>query len=242
MTDFSEHEDGLLPVESDAEEPMSMTLSGIGGGEVLPDDPELEPTSYAGGNLLSHSAILLAAVAVVAVGSLYLMRSLQGDLSASDEAQEIEAKIANTLDRLNTPSLLQADDPLRPGNLHDLLASTDDITAIFGHDVRDQQVPIEQVKKDPFSLVIGESDSLHVKPDTTSQQNDRRAVKLQREFTKLELQSIMMGARNIAVIGGEFYKRGDRIGSFTVTDIDKLTVYLQAAGSTFQLTLESNLP
>jgi len=240
MTDFNEQDDGLLPVETD--EPMSMTLSSIGRGDNLPDDGEFEPASTSDKNLLSHSAILIAVVAVVAIGSLYIMRATQGDLTVSKEAQEVEAKIANTLDRLNMPSLLQSGDPLLADNLNDLLASTDEVIAIFGHDVREQQVPIEEVKKDPFSLASQQDENSNTNIDNTNQQNDRRHAKLNKELAKLDLQSIMMGARNIAVIGGEFYKQGDRVGSFTVAEIDKLTITLDAAGFAFELRLQTNQP
>ena len=216
-----------------------MTLSGIGRGDELPDDPQLEAESTTSSGLLSHSAVLIAAVAVIAAGTLYMMRTTQGDLSSSNEVQEIEAKITNTLDRLNKPSLLQDDDPLRAANLNDLLTSTDDVTAIFGHDVREQQVPIEEVKKDPFSLAIQDAGSQNVNTNNGNQNSDRQAAKLRTELKSFDLQSIMMGARNIAVINGEFYKRGDRLGSFTVTEIQKLSVYLQASGVSFELGLES---
>jgi hypothetical protein len=242
MTDFNEHEGDLLPTEPEAEEQMSMTLSGIGRGEGLPESPELEAESSSGAGLLSHSAVLIAVVAVIAIGSLYMMRATQGDLSASEEAQQIEAKITNTLDRLNKPSLLLDDDPLLAENLSNLLASTDDVTAIFGHDVREQQVPIEEVKKDPFSMSAQDTGNQNTSVDTTRKDSDKQLIKLRNELKKIRLQSIMMGARNIAVIDGEFCKMGDRVGRFTVTGIDKLTVYLESGGNSFELSLDSSNP
>jgi hypothetical protein len=236
MTDFQDDNTTALSNQDDTEEPMSMTLSGIGRGDTLPDDAAFEESvESGGGGLLTHSTLLIIAVALVAVGSLYLMRASQGDLNAGDETLEIETKIANALDRLSKPSLLQSDDPLLSANLDALLTPTEEVTAIFEHDVRDQQVPIEQVKKDPFSLAFAGSGT----PDNTPQQDDRGLEKLREEADSLELQSIMLGARNIAVVGGEFCKRGDRLGSFTITEIEKFTVHLEAGGASFELSLQT---
>jgi hypothetical protein len=238
MTDYQDESNALIPNTVD-EEPMSMTLSGIGrsGGEAIHSENGYDTAAAGGGGLLSHTTLLVAVVAIVAAGSLYLMRASQGSLASSKDVQDIEAKIATTLNRLNKPGLLPDGDPLLAENLTALLSPTEDITAIFEHDVREQQVPIEQVKKDPFSLTLND-DSKNAGAVDTSRDNDRRLAKLNEELNKLDLQSIMVGSRNIAVIGGEFYKKGDRLGSFTIRDMDKLTVYLDAAGAPFELTLQ----
>jgi len=237
MTDFNEdNQSGLIPQDG-TEEPMSMSLSGIGQADSLPEDAGYGDGASTGGGLLSHTTLLIAAVAIVAAGSLFIMRATQGELTKSEDSVEIEAKIANALSRLNKPSLLPEGDPLLAENLSTLLTPTDEITAIFQHDVRDQQVPIEQVKKNPFSLALGDNSGSDTGQDT--RQTDRALSKLRSEAGSLELQSIMLGAKNIAVIGGEFYKRGDRLGSFTITEIDKFTVYLEANGNPFELSLKA---
>ena len=234
MTDFNDNNNALVPQGNDQDEPMSMTLSGVGRGDALPDDG-YEGEQLPGGNgLLSHTTLLIVAVAIIAAGSLFLMRASQGELTNSAEMDKIETKIADALNKLHNPSLLQEGDPLRESNLNTLLMPTDEITAIFNNDVRDQQVPIEQVKKNPFAISLVDKGPNSI-PDT--KQKDRALAKLRDEANSLDLQSIMLGSRNIAVIGGEFYKRGDKLGSFTVTEIDKFTVYLQANGNPFELSL-----
>ena len=238
MTDYQDESNALIPNDLD-DEPMSMTLSGIGRGDGAPGENSYEGSAETGGGgLLSQTTLIIVVVAIVAAGSLYLMRATQSDLSGSKELQEIEAKIATTLNRLNSPTLLPDGDPLLSENLNALLTPTNEVTAIFEHDVRDQQVPIEQVKKDPFSLAVGENTLESASVGNAADELDRKLAKFREELRKYELQSIMVGNRNIAVIGGEFYKKGDHVGSFTVTDIDKFTVYLEAAGSPFELTLK----
>lgn len=236
MTDFNDDNQNALVPQGESDEPMSMTLSGIGRGDPSPDDNFIDEESTGGNGLLSHTTLLIVAVAIVAGGTLFLMRATQGELTSSDEVQAIESKIADALNKLNNRSLLPEGDPLLSENLSTLLAPTDEITAIFKHDVRDQQVPIEQVKKNPFSIALAENTDGTPIPDT--QQSDRALEKLRDEAKSLDLQSIMLGSRNIAVVGGEFYKRGDRLGSFTITEIDKFTVYLQANGNPFELSLK----
>ncbi len=234
MNDYNEDNNALIAQDNDAEEPMSMTLSGIGRGDGT-QEPGFEEATETGNGLLSHTTLLIVAVAIVAAGSLFLMRASQGELTSSAEALEIESKISDTLNKLNNPLLLTEGDPLLSENLSSLLASTEDMTSIFEHDVRDQQVPIEQVKKNPFSIALADTGQ-GAAPDT--RKTDRALELLQIELKSLDLQSIMLGSRNIAVIGGEFYKRGDKLGSFTVTEIDKFTVYLQANGSPFEVSLK----
>ncbi len=241
MSEYQEDPNALIPSGEDEEEQMSMTLSSIGRGDGGIGEEGYVSESAAGrGGLLSNTTLLIVVVAVVAAGSLYLMRATQGDLSASQELQEIEAKIDTTLNRLNVPSLLPAGDPLLAENLSALLTPTEDAASIFNHDVRDQQVPIEDVKKDPFSLAL-DNNTLDVSGvNNAADQFDRKVAKYREELHKLDLQSIMLGSRRIAVIGGEFYQQGDSLGSFRITGIEKFTVHLEAGGTPFELKLQES--
>lgn len=241
MSDYQEDPNALIPSGDEEEEQMSMTLSNIGRGSGGIGEEGFGGESDAGrSGLLSNTTLLVVVVAIVATGSLYLMRATQGDLSASQELQEIEAKIATTLNRLSTPSLLPVGDPLLSENLSALLTPTEDAASIFEHDVRDQQVPIEDVKKDPFSLALTNNTLEASSVDNAADQLGRKLAKYREELHKLDLQSIMVGSRNIAVIGGEFYQHGDHLGSFSITGIEKFTVYLEASGAPFELTLQES--
>lgn len=240
MSNYQEESNALIPGGGDEEEPMQMTLGGMGMGEGEKDD-ELYPGAVEtnGGGLLSNTTLILVAVVLIAGGSLYAMRAMKSSLDSDGDLKEIEAKIESTLSRLNSPGLLPDGDPLLAENLSTLLMPTDDMTAIFEHDVREQQVPIEKVKKDPFSLTLSDS-VLEVTNDAGRETSmSKKLEKYRKELGGYELQSIMLGSRNIAVIGGEFYKRGDRLGSFNVTGIDKFTVYLEAEGMPFELSLQT---
>ena len=239
MNDYQEDSNAL--VEGGEEEQMSMTLSSIGRGDGGAIEEEYAGQTETGrGGLLSNTTLLVVIVAVVAAGSLYMMRATQGDMSSSQELQEIEAKIATTLNRLNKPSLLTSGDPLLSENLSALLTPTEDAASIFEHDVREQQVPIEEVKKDPFSLSIADNTLEASSVNNAADQLGRKLAKYNEELDTLDLQSIMVGNRYIAVIGGEFYKQGDRLGSFSITGIEKFTVYLEASGAPFELTLQDS--
>lgn len=242
MNDYQEPTNALIP--NDDEEPAQMTLGGMGlGVDDQVEQPYDDQSAGSGGGLLTNTTLILIAVVLVAGGSLYAMRAMKGNLSSSDgDLKDIEAKIESTLSRLNSPDLLPDNDPLNESNLSALLTPTEDMTAIFEHDVRDQQVPIEDVKKDPFSLAILDGSKNAVQDTNRVTDRQKLEEKLSKEAATLDLQSIMLGKRHIAVIGGEFYKQGDRLGSFTVTGIDKFTVYLEAQGMPFKLSLESGRP
>lgn len=241
MSDYQEDPNALVPSGADDEEQMSMTLSSIGRGDGgIGDEGYISEPDSGRGGLLSNTTLIIAVVAVVAGGSLYLMRATQGDLSSSAELQEIEAKISTTLSRLSSPSLLPSGDPLVAENLTALLTPTVDPASIFENDVRDQQVPIEKVKKDPFSLAMVDNTLEASSVNNAADQLGRKLAKYQEEIEKMDLQSIMLGNRNIAVIGGEFYKHGDRLGSFSITAIEKFTVHLEAGGAPFELTLQES--
>ncbi len=237
MSDFQEEQNALIPNEIDDDDAVSMTLSSIGRGDAELDNLDVGSDS-GGGGLLSNTTLIIVVVAVVAAGSLYLMRATQTSLTGGQEVSDIETKIATTLARLNSPTLLEEGDPLKAENLSALLTPTEDVTAIFEHDVRDQQVPIEQVKKDPFSLAMGDNTLEATQVNNAAEQLDKQLEKYRNEVGRLDLQSIMVGSKNIAVIGGEFYKQGDHVGSFRITGIDKFTVYLEASGAPFELKLD----
>lgn len=227
------------------EQPKTMSLmSGVAGGSGAGglSDADLMGVDAGRGKRLSQSSLVVIVVAVVAAGSLYLMRLTQGDLSAGGTAGDVEIKIEEALAKLTQPAALSADDPLQKKQLEALFSDTDTIVAMFAADLSAHQVPVEYVKKNPFHLAATEPMGPGVIPvDTTSRDHARRVAALQKQLDKLSLQTIMVsGNRNVAVIDGEFYQPGQSVGEFTIVSMDALTVRLTAGGETFQLTLNDN--
>ena len=63
---------------------------------------------------------------------------------------------------------------------------------------------------------------------------------LKRELEGLELQTIVLGRRPVAVINGEILQPGQRFGSFTVAKIGKISVLLEAQGKRFEIKMNSD--
>lgn len=227
-------------------EPQSMSLmSGVAGGASaggLSDAELLGVDAGGGGRRVSQSTLVLVAVAVVAAGSLYLMRLTQGDLAAGGAATEASIKIEEALAKLTQPKTLAPDDPLRKQSLRALFQDTDSIIAMFATDLSAHQVPLEQLKKNPFQIAAAPAEAGVLAADTTDRDRAKRLAELREKLETLSLNSIMISgngptSRKVAIINGEFYQPGQTVGGFTITSMDPLAIQLEAAGHSFQLTL-----
>lgn len=216
---------------------MSLMTGVASGGAGGLSDADLLGVDANQGSRLNQSTMVLIAVAIVAAGSLYLMRLTQGDLSAGT-SNKVEIKIEQALAKLTQPAALAKDDPLQRARIQALFSDTDTIVAMFAADTSAHQVPVEYVKKNPFELAGTDTGTGVVAIDTSARDHARRIQALRQDLAKLSLQTIMVsGNRNVAVINGEFYQPGEAIGEFTIVSMDTMTVNLQAAGEMFQLTL-----
>ena len=233
--------DGGDPGGQDESEKTISLMGGVVRPEGLPE-ADLELQSMKGpSKFLGHGTLLLVIVFVIAVGSLWAMRVGQGDLRSSTQAKAVEAKVEQALAKLSKPAAMAKDDPLRPKNLQALLNDTDEIVAMFAADPTRHQVPIENVKKNPFVIH-------RPKPKEAEQEEHARPkppkedpIKLlKNELAKYEVQSIVQGARPVAIINGDFLQPGQTLGSFKVTEIRDLVVVLEAEGHTFTLEMKED--
>ncbi len=115
------------------------------------------------------------------------------------------------------------------------------MVAQFYHYASRRQIPVDQLNSNPFArnfglrAVNGGSDQ----PPVVKVANARKRADLQREFSKLKLQGIMMTPRGgTAIINNTFAMRGHRVGAFTVTTIDANQVVLTCDQVSFSLRLE----
>lgn len=218
-------------------------MGGIVRPEGLPEagDGEFRSLKQSGG-LLSHGTMIMLLIVAVGAGGLYAMRATQGDLTDAADAG-VEARIEQALAKLIRPDAMATDDPLRPDNLSALFRDTDSIVAMFSADPARHQVPIDRLQKDPFELRVEAPrvEAVHVGTPVpaTDRGHDALLRKLQLELADLQLQSIMQGARPIAVINGELLQPGQSIGSFTIKQITGSGVLLEAGGRSFTLAMQS---
>lgn len=109
-------------------------------------------------------------------------------------------------------------------------------------------VALADLRPKPFQLDDGDTDEKQfesVARETPEQRAAReramRDAALQREFTKLTLNSVIGGSRPIARISGQAVRPGDVInGMFLIDDIRGRVVYLSAEGRRYTLTMSGN--
>lgn len=183
---------------------------------------------------VSSTAVLLGLALAVAAAALWGMRQTGGS-SVDNVPDQAERRIEQTLAQYaGSPSGPNAAQPAGA------LPSTQAVLERFQNDPRSRQVELAFLAKNPF-LPLGEdagtrrAKSERAKADEQQRQRDQRARRLRMEFRALTLQSVMNGARPVAVISGQLVRPGDRIGSFTVVSIDRRSAMLAAEGGNYRL-------
>ncbi|WP_432800305.1 hypothetical protein [Poriferisphaera sp. WC338] len=234
--------DELKPLSSNPDASMPL-MSGFNKGseEGLGDDiiglgePETKMKAH------GQSALLVGIITVIAVGALYGMHMLNKNFQAQNNVSNAnEAKIETFLTKLSNQQALAENDPLRKENINEFLNDTPEIISMLKSDVSSQQIPIEYVQKNPFNLVGGQQKNTDVSASQADQKRMRALKALQSELKTLTLNSVMGGRVPVAVINNEFYRKGDMIGSFKITEIHhhSQSLMLAAGGEQFNLVME----
>ncbi len=231
----AEEQAAMMPLMTGGE---SAEAGGWSEADSAADGAWGESGGSAGSKMLSQGTILIIAIVLIAAGSLYAMRLAGGGLATDEATQLVEAKVEKYLAKLSNPEAVAENDPLAPGAAGAIVADTDDVLAVFNETVVDRQVPVEYVAKNPFTLRLATDDSAAV--EVVDRDTTQRRKKLQADADKLALQTVMGGGRvPVAVISGEFYRKGDALGDFIVSTISPETqsVTLTAEGHAFELTM-----
>ena len=101
--------------------------------------------------------------------------------------------------------------------------------------VSEKQVPIDQVQMNPFTPVFVKKEVAEVEVvDNSAAEREARLKGYYSELSRIDVQSLVGGARARAFIGGDLYKVGQTIGSFTIKSIDNRRVEFEVEG--FELT------
>jgi len=227
---------------SDASTDETAQAMSLMGGIVGPEGlPELEQiggqTPKARRRLLTQGTMLILVVFVIAAGTLYGMRLSQRHEGPSAQVKSAEAKIDQALAKLSNPTGVGKDDPLQSGNIDKLFQDTDSLVSVFSADMTARQVPAQFVKKNPFVFPVFQSVPMPGEDRQAQEEKSKKArlSKLQGELDRLELQSIMQGARPVAVINSELVQPGQTVNGFTVKAIHDFWVQMEAEGELFTL-------
>lgn len=208
------------------DQPQSMSLmGGIAGGGALPG-PDGYGNDHAGEKkrLTQQSFMIGAIVTVVAFGVLVGMRMTTSGAEAAAVSPETQQFMADFQSRIANLDKMDPDDPLNPANIKSMFESTASIVAAIQDDPTVKQVPLDQVQMNPFTPVHAKKVAAVEIVDNTEAQRSARLRELYGELARVEVQSLVGGNRARAFIGGDLYKVGDTLGSFTVVSIDNRKV------------------
>lgn len=208
-----------LGAEEASSDPMNESAEGgglIGVGADL-------PTGQSAKARVSTGTLILLLVVVVAGGVLYIMRQF----GLGTRLELVDVKIDYPIDGVRNTDTEQHE--------RVLAALRDSATAV--------QVPLKEVKKNPFQLGLQE-DRAAPEPvaqtpfDREAAERARRQQLIRTTFASLELNSVVGGSMPIARISGENVRVGDRVKElFTVSSIRGRTVELVADGEVYTLTM-----
>lgn len=227
------------PAPDEAGKTMSL-LSGMGGDDALDGVIVDEPDSH-GRSPWIQTIVLLTIVATLGAGALYFMRSTQDDIEVRGTAG-LSSRIDAALGRLTNADLMSEDDPLSPRAVDRLFSDTDRVLAIFASDPAEKQVPVQYIKKNPFSIrvqrLVAETGEPEPQIDLEAR---RRMAQLEQSFKRLQLQSVVDMRVPVAVINGDMYRRGDQIEGFSITAISSKhqAVKLNAQGRDWVLRMKT---
>jgi hypothetical protein len=232
---------GGPPVPDEAPTMPLMTDASV-RPEGMPDPADFESVDSAGGNRFANQGtVLLVLILAIATGTIFVMRQGQKDRGPSASDATAEAEVATALAKLSEAGKLGPDDPLLPANLKGLV-DTKSILSAFSRDHVQKQVPVEFLRKNPFSMPVAEPEPGNIiAPVAEGARPDATNEKLKLEFGDLVLQSVMGGARPIAIINQKMLQIGQKIGSFTVKSIAGTSVELESQGWTFMLKMDTKI-
>ncbi len=224
-----------IPTNEEAVMPLSQLTASEEGGE-NGGDPSMSAESLLASSLSKKRSplagmLVILLVIVVAAAGLYFMRRIgvSGTFAFSDIDIEVPESIGNS-------------------------AEYDLVMRDIREETTDKQVPLENVKKNPFYIARGATPEEETNPDPRdhSQADEEtrlraeaeraelaRVAAVKKELGTLKLRSIMGGSRPMAMIGDDLLQIGSRVGEhFRISNISDRGIELQTdRGETYELQL-----
>lgn len=219
---------GLVSPTENEPESMPLGLSDDAFDDFSGDpkiDSAMDQYAYSGkgkGGFLLFVILLSVAGAV-----LWTMRKTGGVLAPNTATAATEKQIDQALAKLKGSGANAQD-------INSLFGDLDKLVDQFEVDPTKKQVPIDYVQKNPFELrsLTNQNSDKNDKSNNPANSEERaraaRLKSLQDELAKMNLQSIITGKDNIAMITGNVVRAGNRVGNFKVTAIHPQVVELEA--------------
>lgn len=187
---------------------------------------------------LSKGTIIFVVVAALAAGGLWWMKQRTGGPAPAEAADAgVDAARASIQQFLAGGSGSVSE-------MKTLLADSENITDKFASFNENRQVPLEELKTNPFYHEIPLDDSATLEAprlDLSRQQQEARRIEMERlsnAAAQLQVQTIFFGRNPTAMIGGKICQVGQQIGEFKVTAIRADAVELGAGAHRFELKLK----
>ncbi len=194
----------------------------------------------AGRPKLNRSTLILVGVFLAGAGAVAFLAMRGGPKEATASDKDLELKVEqfiarDTAKKVAGTTKTKADD----------LADTRKVVDEFYNFASRRQVPLDNLKSNPFVFGDGEEESTPAEDNTRAAKRAaaeaaaKRKKALAAELAKLTLQSVMGGRRgNTAIINNNFVAINDSLGSFVVKSISGRSVELAAGETTFTLSLK----
>jgi len=196
------------------------------GGEF--SDEEIATSKFGGSDTrcLNHGTIFLLLSCVLAVVGIYFFSTRYQPKEASAEAKAVEAQVDQALQKFVNRQ--------EQAKTKQLFTNSEKMVQAFYEYPVKQQVPVDELQKNPFSRYEGVEEEA---PVNSSKEKERLLKELDQQLGELDLQSVVQtdrGAR--CLIDGRIYQKGQVIdGAFTIESIEKEQVKLSAQGFEFSL-------
>ena len=217
--------------EGNAEDPESMSLSGVAGGGMLPVDDDFVIGGGDDSKRVKQQSILIGViVTVVAFGAIMGMRVFQTDMTAVGASEETQKWLANFETQMANLDKMQSNDPMSPERFNSVFRDTDALIELITNDQTKMQVPVAEVQMNPFLPVQGK---VAEPEDPVALAEAARAARLTAAYDaldRIEVQSILGGTTPRAFIGGDIYKVGDEISGFRIKAINHRHIVLAIDG------------
>lgn len=208
--------------------------SKLGGGEEgqalaeeLAEQTEAGFVAESSGSPGRSASLLLIGLLAIGAVALYVMR-LKAGPSAASAATPAAASAEATINEFLT------DGGRNLRQMHDLLRNTEQIVQQFATYPSLKQVPVEELRTNPFCLDIPKAAVPAV--DVAAEQARKEKEQVLKEVQKLKLQSVLHSAAvHACMISGKMYTEGQEIEGFLVERIAPNSVIVRKGNYRLEL-------
>lgn len=181
---------------------------------------------------VSRGTLALFGVIIAAMGGLYFMHIRNGPSAA--EAATAETQAANeTINQF----LTSGDQNIK--KMQALIKDTEKIVAQFMQYPSMKQVPLSDLKTNPFRFLTKKADAASPSETDNKRRKEEERQAVLKAVQELQLQSIMHSEKSKAcMISNTLYQEGQQVESFTIEKINQKSVIVKNGTYRFELKMQ----